>query len=92
LLPKCGTWCIINPKGGDYVVLFKCECGCYCSIKEDKLIKEKIINCQNCTNSIELKDSIPLDYLTKFKEYSKSKGFALTIIPDETTFEINFSF
>ena len=72
------------------MILFKCKCGCFFSVKDDILERNenKNLSCQNCGNRVRVSKSCELAYII---ENLNGNNLSAQLIPDDAQIEVKYT-
>ena len=85
-LPPPAACAIMAAKGGGTVLMLKCKCGCFFTLKDDALTRARI-RCPNCDERADT--SFHWD-LSEFSRELDRSGFTIRSIPDDAKITVTF--
>lgn len=73
------------------MILFKCKCGCFFSVKDDIPLggEYRDLLCQNCDNGISVSKNRNLAYIAK--NLTDSGFSSVQLIPDDAQIEVKYT-
>lgn len=70
------------------MVLFKCTCGCFFTVKDGTLNAGRYIRCPNCENKVHAHSSVALWEVEGMN--GEDKLFKIRVLPDDAKLNISF--